>query len=286
MNRYGKFLLIICFLFIVSDTDAVTVKFEYPFRNVYNLSDSMEASLRILEAELTRDTKNYNLHFVLGSLYIPVDFKKAKKEFESVIKLKPDHYLSYISLGYLTEANNNLDEAITYFKKALSYSPNEPVIYNALATVYMRQNKMDEAKDILEEGIKNINSDESLYFNQTLLLLKFYSGQKEQEKIVRNMGKAIKISPKEEYYFILGVYYLSNKRYEEARTPFENTIKTNPKNIYAILGLATTYKETHQYDKAIELANQALTIDPNNKDVQDEIKEYEEAYKKWKEQNK
>lgn len=281
-------LVILAQLFlIISAVEGATVELKWPFRNIYDTSEAKEIAIRILETEAGKNPKNYNLHFVLGTMYMTIDFKKAKKEFEEVVRLKPDHYLSYISLGYLTEADNNTEEAITYFKKALRYTPNEPVIYNALATVYMRQNKMDEAKDILEEGIKIVNSDESLYFNQTLILLKFYQGQKEQEKVVRNMERAIKLSPKEEYYFILGCcYYLERQNNEEARKAFEQGLKLNPKNIYAILGLATTYKNTHQYEKAIEIAKQALAIEPNNKDVQDEIKEYEEAYKKWKEQNK
>lgn len=284
MKIITKLLILIYLFSIAPEIEAITVKFDYPFRNIYNQSDSKEAAIRILENEIEKNPENYHLHFILGSLYMEIDFKKAKKEFEKVIGLKPNHYLSYISLGYLTEAdNNNQEEAITYFKKALNSAPNESVIYNAFATVYMRQNKMDEAKEILEEGIKIINSDESLYFNQTLILLKFYHGQKEQEKIIRNMKKAIELSPKEEYYFILGVFYLQKQNYEETRASFKHAIELNPKNIYAILGLATTYKNTNQYEKAIEVAKQALTIEPNNKDILEEIREYEESYKKWKE---
>lgn len=275
--------MLIYLFFIVPEIEAVTIQFDYPFRNIYDQSDSKEAAIRTLENEIEKNPENYNLHFVLGSLYMKIDFKKAKKEFEKVIELKPNHYLSYISLGYLTEADDNSEKAITYFKKALNSATNESVIYNALATVYMRQNKIDEAKEILEEGIKNINSDESLYFNQTLVLLKFYHGQKEQEKIIRNMKKAIELSPKEEYYFILGVFYLQKQNYKEARASFEHAMELNSKNIYAILGLATTYKNTNQYEKAIEITKQALAIEPNNKDILEEIKEYEEAYKKWKE---
>lgn len=278
-------LILIYLFFIVPETEAITVKFEYPFRNIYEQSDALKTAIGILEDETEKNPNNYNLHFVLGSLHLKRDFKKAKREFESVIRLKPDHYLSYILLGYLAEATDNNQEAITYFKKALNSAPNEPVIYNALATVYMRQNKTDEAKEILEEGIKVINSDESLYFNQTLVLLKFYHGQKEQEQIIRNMKKAIELSPKEEYYFILGIFYLQKQNYEEARASFMHAMELNPKNIYAILGLSTTYEKIHQYEKAIEVAKQALAIEPNNKDILDEIKEYEEAYKKWKEKN-
>lgn len=285
MNIIVKLLLfvLIYLFFITSGIEAITIKFDYPFRNTFNLSESREAAIKTLETKIEKNPKDYNLHFILGVLYLQIDFKKARKEFEEVIKLKPNYYLSYISLGYLTEADNNQEEAVTYFKKALSYAPNESVIYNALAVLYLRQNKMDEAKEILEEGIKIINSDESLYFNQTLILLKFYQGQKEQEKIIRNMKKAIELAPKEEYYFILGVFYLQKQKYEEARTAFEHVIKLNPKNIYAILGVATTYKEMHQYERAREIAEQALVIEPDNKDIRDEIKEYEEAYKKWRE---
>lgn len=277
-------LLLVSLFSIFSKAEAVTVNLDYPFRNIYAPSDLNEAAIKILETETKKFPENYNLHFVLGVLYSQIDFRKAKKEFEKVISLKPEHYISHVVLGYLIEAGNTPEEAIAYLTKISKSAPRESMIYNALTTIYMRQNKMDEAKDILEKGIGIINNDESLYFNQTLILLKFYQGQKEQEKIERNMKKAIELSPKEEYYFILGIFYLQKQKYEDAREAFKHAIELNPQNIYAILGLATTYEKIDQYEKAIEIAKQAIGIDPSkDKEIHEEIREYEDAYKKWKE---
>ena len=286
-NMFLKLLLVTCLLLFVPEVEAVTISLDYEFRNIFNLEISKEESIRILEEEIIKNSQNHNLHFVLGFLYayLQNDFQKAEKEFVKAIKVKPDYYLSYMNSGYVILGidNSRIGEAIAYFKKALKYAPDKSVIYNALAASYMVQNKPDEAKNILEEGIKIIDNDESLYFNQALILMKHYQGTKEQEKVIRNMKRVIKLSPKEEYFFILGIFYLQKQNNEESREAFKQTIGMNPKNIYAILGLATTYKNTNQYEKAIEIAKQALAIDPENKDIHAEIKEYEEAYKKWKE---
>ena len=274
-----------CFIFLCDKAEAVTVRLEYPFVNSFDKSDSIKTSISILKDEIKKSPENYNLHFVLGELLImQKDFDKAKEEFLNVLKMKPDHYLSYITLGYITlEVQNKPQDAIDYFEKAVQYAPDKAVVYNTFAIAYILSNKFREAVDVLEKGIQRIENDESLYFNQTLILLEYFEGDEAGEKVIRNMEKAIRLSPKEEYYFILGNYYLSKKNNDKAKNAFEHTIKINSKNVYAILGVATTYKNAHAYEKAIDLANDALKIEPNNADIQKEIEEYKEEYKRWKE---
>lgn len=289
MIRFIKFLMPICILLIASQVEAVVFnKKGYEFRNTGSSEISVNESVRIMQKALTTKPDEYEVHFVLGLIhYFKKDFVSAKGEFEKVIKLRPDYYLSYINLAYsIYEIDKTNEDTLLYLKKAVTYAPDKSVGYNALAYAYLVLQKPAEAADILEKGIEKIKNDASLYFNQMLILSSYYKEEEiSKEKIIRNMGKAIGLSPKEEYYIALGFTYIRWKDYSKSKAVFEDALKKYPKSIYLIIGLSTTYKETNQFEKAIEIAKQALAIEPTNKDVQDEIKEYEEAYKKWKEKN-
>lgn len=289
MKNLNKYMVCILFCMLSTNAESVTIKLKYDLQNVFNLKDSKITSIKYVENIINNDIEKYKLHFVLGILYsyFQIDINKAKDEFKEVVKVKDDHYLSYLNLGYLSlNINNEAEKAISYFKKALSYEPDKPEIYNALAAAYLLQNNSQEAYKVLEKGINHLHQDESLYFNQSVILSEGYTGKEERKNIIRNMNAAIKLNPREEYYSILGYYYLDNRDNLEARHALEEALKFNQKNIITILAIATTYKNTDQYEKAIEVAKQALAIEPDNKDVKDEIKEYEDAYRKWKDNKK
>jgi len=253
------------------------MELNYDFRNIYNLQDKKKEAIKIIENHLS---KSYEKYYVLGVLYLPEDPIRAKEEFQKVIKAKPDHVMSYLNLGYLS-LSSNTEESIDYFNKALKYDQAMAETYNALAIAYMSQNNLPEAVRILEKGLQLAGKEESLYFNQSLILSKYFIDTKEDEKIIRNMTEAIGIKPREEYFMILGNYYLRKKQNAAAQNVFSKAVENYPKSIYCILGLATTYKNANEYDRAISIARKALEISPDNKLVLDEIKEYEEAYKAY-----
>lgn len=277
--------IVVCFTFGVSSVGAVVIKVKYDFKN-YTDNIFLETASTYIDFTIDKTPDSYQLHYVQGMLYLLQErTEQSEKELLRVIRLKPDHSLSYLYLGYLA-SNNNPKKAIYYFKNAIKYRPNDAIMYNVLAVYYAKQNKMSEALKVLEKGISKVPNDDSLYYNQSLILMENHKGQGEKiKKVIRNMTRAIEISPEEEYYFILACAYLSKKKYTEARAEYNNILIKNPNNIYAYLGLATTYKETHQYNKAIEIAQKALKIEPDNQEVIDEIKEYEEEYSKWKNNN-
>lgn len=256
-------------------THAVTMDLNYDFINIYNLQDKKKEAIKIIESNIS---KSYEKYYVLGILYLPEDPVKAKEEFLKVIKAKPDHIKSYLNLGYLS-LNSNIQESIDYFNNALKYDQTIAEMYNALAIAYMSQNNMLEAINTLEKGLQSVGKEESLYFNQSLILSKYFVDTKEDEKIIRNMTAAISIKTREEYFIILGNYYLRKNQNSAAQKVFIKAVDNYPRSIYCILGLSTTYKNTNEYDRAISIARKALEISPDNKLVLDEIKEIEETSK-------
>ena len=85
---------------------------------------------------------------------------------------------------------------------------------------------------------------------------------------------------------MLGMVLLKRQDYRNAQTVFESMLDMNPKDVLALLGLATSYKKRHHFAMAISLTEQAVAIDPANQEIQTELQEHNEAHEQWKSQQK
>jgi outer membrane protein OmpA-like peptidoglycan-associated protein/tetratricopeptide (TPR) repeat protein len=78
------------------------------------------------------------------------DYKTAKKELNKLTKKDPAFVNSYIQLGYIFEAEEDLETAIEYFKKALELAPDYyPKSYMDLSRIAMKQEAYEEVVQYL-----------------------------------------------------------------------------------------------------------------------------------------
>ncbi|MDH4227057.1 MAG: tetratricopeptide repeat protein [Deltaproteobacteria bacterium] len=258
----------------------------------FDVSRANEEAVKVLDA--AQLDNNFNVHYIRGVLYrAQSNDKKAIEELLEAIKMKADHYQSYLLLGqiYISGKYKDISKAAEYFGIARKVAPKEPVVYTESALLYVYTKDMLNAIALLEEGIGKTDA-ESLYYNQTIVLMssddsvtKKFDFNK-NGRIIRNLERAIELSPKTPYYFLLGAVYLEENAYDKAEKAFNSVLKQEPKYVLAILGLASVYEGRHEYEKAIGLAKEALKIDPGNKAAQSELKEYEEGFEKWKREKK
>lgn len=88
----------------------------------------------------------------------------------------------------------------------------------------------------------------------------------EEIKILETLGKQAIVTmenPNELNYLNLSLYYFQGKLYQESVKMAEKVISINPKNIAAYNNLCAANIMLGDFDKAIEVANKALEIDPN-----------------------
>lgn len=93
---------------------------------------------------------------IIGLLFI--QSKMQEKSYSESIK-SAEKYL----------AQNNYEDAIIAYKKAISANAEEEEGYLALAEVYMAQENPDDAKDILEKGYAKTNSPKIKYMIEGLM---------------------------------------------------------------------------------------------------------------------
>ncbi len=134
-----------------------------------------------------------------------------------------------------------------------------------------------------------LNPNSSDAYNMLGLAL-FYSGRPVES--IRFLKKAIRLNPFPQscYLMNLGNAYSAARQYEEAIEAFKKSIKRQPNNIFAYVGLAATYNLMGREKEAHEAALEVLKIDPEfslkkfAKTVpsknQDGLKRYIEALRK------
>jgi tetratricopeptide (TPR) repeat protein len=66
--------------------------------------------------------------------------------------------------------------------------------------------------------------------------------------------------------------YLIQGKYQWAQTFYERALKVDPKNALVYLGLAKLAKQQKDYAGYTDHLEKARKLDPNNKDIQDELK--------------
>ena len=161
-------------------------------------SDQFEKASQAFEEGIKHHPKNADLHFNLGTAYDKLNrFDEVERAMETALSLDPHHadalnYLGYsyaergikieqaVSLtkqavalkpenGYYVDSlawafykSGMLAEALTEIKKAVSLVGDDPVIYEHLGEIYMKQQKSADARDAWLHSLELDPSNEKL----------------------------------------------------------------------------------------------------------------------------
>jgi tetratricopeptide (TPR) repeat protein len=166
------------------------------------------------------------------------ELSKAQALYTHLISLQPDsewakkglntlQALPLISQAKLLEAEGKFEEAATIWEGLVSTYGDETEYSLALANLYMRQEKFDQAIKILNQSLS------------------------------KNQG-SIRIEG------ALGLALLFNKDLNPAQTHFENVLAQDPKNGEALAGLGQVYALQGERSVAQYLFQQALKFSPDN----------------------
>jgi len=116
-------------------------------------------------------------------------FEVMEQLLRQIIALKPDHFNAYNALGYsLAERNLRLDEARQLIQKALSFTPNDPLIQDSLGWVEFRSGHHDEALRILRAAFKaRPDADVAAHLGEVL----WQMGQRDEALAIWKQGRQL-----------------------------------------------------------------------------------------------
>jgi len=205
--------------------------------------------------------KNEDLYFALDEVYKnietdyldPIPHLYAARLNEFISRIEQEHDIE--------KARERLDEAERLLDKAVSLNEKNPYIYFELGQVRIFQGKLGEAIEFFERGI-SVRPEVALgYWYAGVTYLDVGEIEKGEEFIKQAVDREY-IKSVNDIFRLVGIY-IPLKDYPKIIELYLEAIELEPENAQLYTSLATAHKENGDIDKAIEIARQAIEIDPN-----------------------
>jgi tetratricopeptide (TPR) repeat protein len=165
-----------------------------------------------------------------------------------------------LALGVLLSSAGAYEQAIPRFKEALRLDPTNDSATANLALAYKSVGKTAAAIDLIRATIKERPSG-ALY--NMLGGLDEESG--EYVEAVQSFQRAVELDPiNEQYYFDLGMEYLSHFTFGPAGEVYRVGTQKFPRSSRQFLGLAFSHYAVREYAEAADAFTTALEIDPES----------------------
>ena len=165
------------------------------------------------------------------------------------------------NLGVLLFNNQQYDEAIVNFKKALELNPNLINAYNYLGRAFNQKKQFNEAIAFFQKAIQINPTDPTAYINLGILL----QNMNQHEKAIECFRAALRFIPNlYQAYDYLGLLLTMDDNIEEAVKCYQSSLVINPNSEMALANLGNLIARQGKLNEAVNYYQRALQINPNN----------------------
>lgn len=178
--------------------EAATVLDPWSFKDFFNLgkvTQVMQQFTRSIRAYVTAcelEPRHYQSHMNVARCYYQVeDFQKAMEYGTKAKQLEPTAADPDLLFGDIFEAKEDHDNAVVAYRRALELEGNTPRIMVPLAVTYLRTERYEAGKELLNSAIKIDPENEMAYQYLGWVQLKL----KEHDKAIASYEKAVSIAP-------------------------------------------------------------------------------------------
>jgi tetratricopeptide (TPR) repeat protein/peroxiredoxin len=202
----------------------------------------------------------------IGSVYLEQHKNpEAQKCFEDALRLRSTypgtHANSWNNLGLLAGREGRTAEAVRFFQKALSLSPDHLVALNNLGSAYRQQKSWDEALHTYEHALQLSPDDAEANYGLGMV----FAQRDDTAQAFEHLQKALKArAAYPEALNNLGILYLRSRRRDEAVARFIESIRVAPEFDQAYLNLARVHALEGNRDKARSVLQDLLKHHPDH----------------------
>jgi len=219
----------------------------------------------------TKDVELAESHYKLGLAYLNSDTDYLSiVEFEKALAINPDDDRVYYAIATFYIKKNRISDAERYVKQALTLKSDDLEYQNLLATIYATKNEPLKAINIWKKIADDPKypTPEVVYFN----IASAYQQMGNLSEAEFNFKKSIQANPRIlNTYLTLSNLYIQQKRYIDAETTLKQALDINPTFNQGKYQLARVYYLQNINDKAITLLKEIITSEPNSREAKDSI---------------
>ncbi len=161
---------------------------------------------------------------------------------------------------YAVNIENNLDKGIEYINTIIELYPDEPISYNNLGWYYYNQGEYEKA---VKEYKAALQIDPYMMLSYGGLIWIYLENLGQIDSAMVWCEKIIEAGPENPWgHFYLGSAYVAIDSLERAAIEYAKARDLDPNLLLNQYRLAHVYRLQGEYDKAIEVLEEILTINP------------------------
>lgn len=238
----------------------------------------LDPAQKILTELLKKYPNNSDVHYAQGVVYYQRTtssnmvyrektsdlYKNALSEFKKAISFDKTNSKAYNAAGVLALKLNNNAEAKNYFKKAFELDKNYSIAIDNLGTLDLAEGKTADAQKKFEQALK-LNSQNSIaMYHLAQVAIK----KGDFNHALYHLNNALSLNPTSPaIYNLMGKAYFAQGNDAAAIEAFKKSISIKPEFTISYLDLADVYSQRKDGEFAIEQLKTALTINPDYYDA-------------------
>lgn len=238
---------------------------------------------------------NANALAATGDMYFALENRDSALAFyRKAIKEEGSNFQLWQNILSLEMEHQNYDNVVKYADDALTYFPNQPVLYLYSGSAYFSMKDYSNAILMLEQGKAIVYGNDQLKSSFAGQMADIYHANKQYDKSFKAYEEAIEANPNNYFAINNYTYYLSLKKekLEKAKKLSSRMVAANPDNPTFldthgwVLFQMQNYEEARKYlEKAAKIDNSG-TIVEHYGDVLYQLGEVEKAIEQWEKAKK
>jgi tetratricopeptide (TPR) repeat protein len=185
----------------------------------------------------------------------------ARKDFEAAQATSPNDPSVYNNLATMAVAENKMPDAIQFLESALRVDATNFSALSGLVNIYARNKEIDKAHARVDQALGAYPNVAWLHF----IKAQAYGYQQNAQGAEAELRKTLELDPNYiAAYSALGALFINSKQEDRAIAEYQKIIAKQPDNAtaYTLIGMLEDSRKN--YDKAAESYRKALEKDPNN----------------------
>ncbi|WP_148230104.1 tetratricopeptide repeat protein [Marivirga tractuosa] len=232
-----------------------------------------------------------NAYAANGDLYFALKQKDSAKYFyKKAVEINGNNLQLWQNLLSLEMENNHYQNVVEYADEALTYFPNQPVLYLYAGSANFSLKNFKNAIMFWEQGKSMVYGNDRMKSSFAAQLADAYHADKQYEKAFKTYEEAIKANPNNYFAINNYAYYLSLKKQnlERAKELSARMVKANPDNATFLDTHAWVLFQMEEYQEALKYLERAVqnqssaTIIEHYADALYKTGQKEKAIEQWK----